>query len=81
MKDALYNLAPKSGANDAYCQGLIVGVVSALMAMGMPFNEALSQTVKNVPDDTRRLRHVFPESWMDDVNTIANKIHTQLKSR
>ena len=33
LKDALYNLTDHSGASDEYCKGLMVGIVSVIMAI------------------------------------------------
>jgi len=33
LKDALYNLMDNSGASDDYCKGLVVGMVSVIMAI------------------------------------------------
>ena len=46
IKDALNNLLPDSGASDDYCQGVMLGLMSDLMANGMSFGVALNFLAK-----------------------------------
>jgi hypothetical protein len=62
IRDVLYNLSDTSGANDDYCKGLLVGVVSALM-MYYTFKEALQIVNARIPEHTRK--NLFPESWIN----------------
>lgn len=62
LRNALQNAAPDSGATDEYVRGLIVGVVSGLLARGMRFDAALALVRQNMPTNARN--NVFPESWV-----------------
>lgn len=53
LKDALYNLTPGSGAKTDYCRGLIIGIVSALMAQGKSHIEAAHIIRDNLPKGYR----------------------------
>lgn len=70
LKDALYNLHPSSGADDEYCKGLVVGVVSALMATGMTFSDSLRQVANCLPVGTRTIGNVFPETWITSMQAL-----------
>jgi hypothetical protein len=77
MRDTMYNLHPTSGASDEYCKGLLVGVVGALMAVGMSWDEAISHAAINMPDGARM--HCTPESWVDRVMVeyvSSHKVYT-----
>lgn len=71
LKDALYN-----GAKDctgtttlwshlsiaqAYARGIVVGIVSAFMADGMTFEEAIKQVASCLPEDYDP--EIIPEHW------------------
>lgn len=46
IKDALNNLLPNSGASDDYCQGIMVGLMSALMANGKTYKSGIEYLAK-----------------------------------
>jgi hypothetical protein len=71
LRDSLYNLNPKSGANTEYCKGIVIGTVSALMAMGFDFQDALAQVCNHLPEYRWEFAQVFPDSWLADVRTIT----------
>jgi hypothetical protein len=61
LRDVLVNTHAKSGASVDYGKGVVVAVVSTLMANGSSF-EAACQTVKEcLPPDFRR--ECIPETW------------------
>ncbi len=68
LLDCLYNCAPDSGASAEYKQGLVVGMVTTIVASGMKFNDALLE-IKRVVETTEngltwdQVRAVMPESW------------------
>jgi hypothetical protein len=60
LRDALYNLSPKSGANQDYCRGLVVGLVSGLMSEGRSYSTAAEMVSRCLPADYRE--DCLPES-------------------
>ncbi len=64
IKDALNNLLPDSGASDDYCQGIILGLMSAIMAKGMTFDRALNHLAKLARPQVRMSG--VPECWKED---------------
>ena len=66
LKDALHNLASNSGATTDYCTGLTVGIVSALMAVGFTFQDALLQVARYYPTKNSP-RLAVPDSWKQDL--------------
>ena len=68
LLNCLYNLAPNTGANLDYQRGIIVGMVSALMASGKTWRSALAVVKRNLPTDYSVL--AFPESWRDDLSKL-----------
>ena len=67
LKDALHNLDTRSGASNDYCTGLTVGVVSALMAVGFDFKDALAQVAIHMPSEATKPRYAVQESWVQDL--------------
>jgi hypothetical protein len=67
LKDALHTLSAHSGANNDYCNGLTVGIVSALMAMGFTFKDAIAQVAINFPQRWDSPRYAVPEAWQTDL--------------
>jgi hypothetical protein len=69
LKDALHNVCVESGASDDYSRGLVVGVVSALMAVtGWSFSD-VSLIVANClpyPFDPNRVPSVFRDTFVGD---------------
>lgn len=63
IKDALNVCGDRTGASNDYCRGIIVGVVSALMASGLSFDKAFELVRSHIPDNTRGAA-IFPASWI-----------------
>jgi hypothetical protein len=74
LKDALHNLDSHSGASVDYCTGLTVGVVSALMAMGYSYKDAIAQVAIHMPAESTKPRYAVPESWQTDLVAARNSI-------
>ncbi len=53
LAGALSNLAPRSGASEEYCQGLVVGAVAALMSDDVKFPEAWTVIKSLLPANYR----------------------------
>ncbi len=67
LKNAIHNVVERSGATTDYCQGLIVGVVSGLMAHGLQFRHALALVAIAWPAAEYNPRlDCLPESWRAD---------------
>lgn len=64
LKDALYNLASDSGASNEYCKGLVVGIVSALMATGLSFIAAMDLVNECAPEFPIER---WPDAWLSEV--------------
>jgi hypothetical protein len=70
LADVLYNMHDKSGATDDYRKGVLVGVVSALVATGLDFNQAITQVAFHMPDVGSRLYSgTVPDSWRESLLT------------
>lgn len=71
--DALFNVHTSSGASDDYAHGLVVGVMSTLMAVteGRDFDELLPIVTKHLPISFRPDR--LPEAWRDDFVAERNR--------
>jgi hypothetical protein len=65
LRNALYNLAPDSGASEDYCRGLVAGVVCTLVAQGLGFPEACKIVQKHLPTNFRP--GGIPECWKDNL--------------
>jgi hypothetical protein len=66
LKDALNNFAPRSGASDEYCKGLVVGLAAGLIAGGLTWREATTAIKQNWPRDGREVNDAnCPESWTE----------------
>jgi len=61
VKDALYNLHPDSGSSEEYAKGILVGVMSGLVAVGIEFDTAWNICRHNLPEKV--MPNVFPKSW------------------
>jgi len=61
IADAMHNCDDKSGATNEYCKGMIMGIVSGLMATGMRFDTALAKVKEYMPEHNRGV--LYPESW------------------
>ena len=65
LKDALHNVCAESGASDDYSRGLVVGVVSALMAAtGMSYNDVVLIVANHLPYPFDPIR--IPTNWRND---------------
>ena len=68
LRDCLYNLMPDSGANRDYHKGMIVGIASLAVAMGMTLNNALEMIAEHTPVMARHeLEKAMPECWQGSV--------------
>jgi len=76
LRDALYNVHPKSGASTQYGRGIVVGIIAVLMANGMEFNAALKRVCNLCPLKARIA--CFPEEWRGEVNRIMAYTGTEL---
>lgn len=71
VRDAINNLDDHSGANDDYRKGIIVGVVSAMLATGMTFRTAMRQLVECTrPEHYAALLRCAPECWREDLKRL-----------
>jgi len=62
IKDGLYNLSPDSISTDHYARGLLVGMVTGIMATtGMHFGEALQLCKENFPEKVKT--NCIPTGW------------------
>lgn len=61
IRDALYNLHPRSGASEQYGRGIVVGIVTTIMADGVEFDTALKSVCRMCPKAARIA--CFPEEW------------------
>jgi hypothetical protein len=64
LKDVLYNLDPKSGTSKDYACGVLVGVVSTLVAQGHEFNESVRAVFPYLPKSI--MEGAIPETWQTD---------------
>lgn len=62
LRDALYHMDYRSGASEDYAKGLVVGVVSTLMAEGFSFEEAIDTVAQYMPH-TKTTRLTVPSVW------------------
>jgi len=68
MRDSLYNMRRDSGASKDYGTGVLVGVVTALMATeNINFEQAARRVAKLVPAGARD--ECFPEGWREHFPT------------
>lgn len=64
-RDALQNAATDSGASDEYVRGVVLGLVSGLMAAeGWTFNKAWDFVKQNLPANARP--NYAPEAWLKE---------------
>lgn len=77
LKDVLYNCNKSETAHEStipkhpYAQGVVVGVVSTLMAQGLTFEEAFSEMVDNLPKDFDA--QTLPNCWRVYYDTEKHK--------
>jgi len=64
IRDALNNLAPRSGSSPEYNRGIIVGIVAALMADGSTFYTAIQKIIQNLPKQYDR--EAIPAAWREN---------------
>ena len=71
VKDAVYYLHERSGASDEKARGVIIGLVSGLMASGRSFEEALKIVGQAISEskekDSFRINLMFPDSWVGEL--------------
>jgi hypothetical protein len=74
LRDCLYNLNQSSGASNEYCKGMLVGLVSGLMADGDSFNYAIRTVAEHMPKNHRALADCTPEYWVNDLQRYDTQI-------
>jgi len=77
IKDALYNLHPNSGSDPLYAKGVLVGLVSGLMARSHAkdkFGTVVERIIPLLPDTV--MIEAVPESWREvllkNVRTVSH---------
>lgn len=66
IADALFNVEESSGASDDYARGVVIGVVSALMAVrDYDFKEIVPIIVQHIPHGYKDDR--VPLGWVDAI--------------
>jgi hypothetical protein len=78
MKDALHNLRHDSGASDEYCRGLVVGLLTGLVARGVTYNDAEWEVMNCLPESNRvtyyhRLPEIIRKSFVDMMDKKAEE--------
>lgn len=63
IRDVLYNTHPDSGSDCSYARGCVVGVVAALMAVGLTFDQAIKVLKAGLPEGRRQ--DCIPGTWAD----------------
>jgi len=64
--DALCLLSPQSGASDDHCRGVIMGIISTLMAFGYDYKQAIATIDRLLPTDFRL--NGIPKMYWKDVS-------------
>lgn len=74
LKDTLFNCSKQCTSSErcsmTYAKGILVGVVSTVMASGMPFEEACELIQKFLPADFDH--SCVPESWQRNFPVQSN---------
>jgi len=65
LKDALYYTHKDSGSSVEMAHGVIVGIVSALMAQGMLYGKAIRIVSECLPEGYRP--ETMPSAWKEDI--------------
>lgn len=65
IDNALCLLSPISGASDEYCQGVVNGLISAMMHNGNSYDHAIGIIVDKLPIDFRF--NAIPAAFVDDI--------------
>jgi hypothetical protein len=65
LKSALYNLDDSNKADSMYCRGLVVGLISALMARGASYQTAIQAIRRNLPKNVNQNR--VPPCYASDI--------------
>jgi len=64
LKDVLYNLTNHSGASDEYCKGLMIGIVSTIMAFeNISHKDAMRIVAQYLP--TAEHYRKIPKFWWE----------------
>ena len=66
LRDALNYTSPDSGASAEKAQGVVIGVVSTLMAQGKSYNQALQIVRNHLPNDFHF--DTIPNMWLADMS-------------
>ena len=74
IKDSLYNLVEvfKPSTSHDYGHGIVVGMLSALMATGWSYEQAIKQIAKNLPEGTTILS--VPAAFQAEIEEHINLI-------
>lgn len=51
FRDLLRNFSKQETVDDKYCHGMLLGILSTLIACGMSFEEACQMTWQHLPED------------------------------
>lgn len=65
IADAVYYAHPTSGASADNAKGVIIGMVSGLMACGLTYADAIGLVSKSLPHDYRD--ESLPAAWAHDI--------------
>jgi hypothetical protein len=63
LRDGLYNLSPDSGSDTQYNRGIVLGIVSVLMAEGKSFEESINVVKKHLPKNFHYSQ--VPPAWAE----------------
>lgn len=63
LRDSLYNLSPDSGSTTQYNRGIVLGIVSLLMAEGKSFEESINIVKNHLPKDFHYSQ--VPTAWAE----------------
>ena len=63
IKDALQNTREDSGASTDYGKGIVIGIISAVMSVGVGFFPAFEVITDNLPEGYRA--ECIPKEWRD----------------
>jgi hypothetical protein len=72
LRDALYYTRADSGASAVEAKGVIIGLVSGMMAQGLVYNQCILIIAKNMPMYYRQA--ALPDAWAHDINKAVNAL-------
>lgn len=68
IRDALYNTSNQSGSSPEYAKGVVLGVVSTLMAAGCDYDTAIKFVSRHLPHGVTNDR--VPKDWLVDLEMM-----------